>query len=381
MISVVGDTVVEPNEMFTVNIVSVTNGLIADGSGTVTIVNDDGVVPAGPTEGDIVGDDGSPAGGGGVQANDVTIISQMFLGNIAPPVTTPNQFQRADVNIPCGNGGIDAGDVDLISDWALDGTFTPPAACGPTAPGVPAIVNPVETSGIFGPDAVGRIIRAVSVKATPGQTITMSFVIDSQGNEGTVQTSVVFPTSILSNPVVALGSGAPSGSGVGTNTSQVAIGRIGVQVFGPNSYAAGTRQMFTITFNVAPGALPGTYPVTFSGTPSPQSVSAASGGAIITDVTYEPGNIVINTTAAGVKVSGRVTAPNGQGLRNATVVMTDSKGDRRTAVTSSFGIYTFEDVEAGESYVIGVSARRYRFNSRVVNVSDTLADVDFVGQD
>ena len=90
---------------------------------------------------------------------------------------------------------------------------------------------------------------------------------------------------------------------------------------------------------------------------------------------------MINTTAAGVKVSGRVTAPNGQGLRNATVVMTDSKGGRRTAVTSSFGIYTFEDVEAGESYVIGVSARRYRFNSRVVNVSDTLADVDFIGQE
>ena len=209
----------------------------------------------------------------------------------------------------------------------------------------------------------------------------MSFVIDSQGNEGTVQTSVVFPTSIVSNPVVALGSGAPSGSGVGTNTSQVAQGRIGVQVFGPNSYTAGTKQMFTITFNVAPGAAAGTYPVTFSSTPSPQSVSAATGGAILTDVTYQPGNIVIGVTAAGVEVSGRVTTADGRGLRNATVVITDAEGNRRTTTTGSFGDYRIEDVEAGRAYVVSVTSRRYRFASRVVNVSEALADVDFVGQE
>ena len=168
----------------------------------------------------------------------------MALGNIPGPVTTPNQYQRADVNDPCGNGGIDAGDVTIISQWALNSMITPPAACGPT---VPVVARTIETSGTYGPEgSSGRSIRAVSTTATPGQTVTMSFVIDSQGNEGTVQTSVVFPASILSNPQVALGSGTPGGSGVGTNTSQVAQGRIGVQVFGPNSYAAGTKQMLSL---------------------------------------------------------------------------------------------------------------------------------------
>ena len=226
-----------------------------------------------------------------------------------------------------------------------------------------------------------RNIRAVSTTATPGQPVTMSFVIDSQGNEGTVQTSVVFPTSILSNPVVAIGSGAPNGSGVGTNTSQVAQGRIGVQVFGPNSYTAGTKQMFTITFNVAPGAAAGTYPVTFSSTPSPQSVSAATGGAILTDVTYQPGNIVIGTTAAGVEVSGRVLTPDGRGLRNARVTITDANGEKRIATTSSFGYYKFDEVETGATYVIGVSSKQYRFTSRVLQVTDSLTDFDFVGQE
>ena len=86
-------------------------------------------------------------------------------------------------------------------------------------------------------------------------------------------------------------------------------------------------------------------------------------------------------TAAGVTVSGRVVTPDGRGLKNARVTIVDSEGVARTATTSSFGYYSFEDVEVGQSYVIGVSSRRYRFASRLVNVSDPLADVDFVGQE
>ena len=115
--------------------------LQADGSGT--ILNDD-VMPV--IEGDIVDANGGPAGDGVVLSNDVTVISQMVLGNIPGPVTVPNQFQRADVNEPCGNGGIDAGDVTIISQYNL-GNLPPRAACGVT---VPAIVNPIEASIWFG---------------------------------------------------------------------------------------------------------------------------------------------------------------------------------------------------------------------------------------
>lgn len=40
---------------------------------------------------------------------------------------------------------------------------------------------------------------------------------------------------------------------------------------------------------------------------------------------------------AAVSVSGQVTTPDGHGLRNATVSITDSQGVRRTVTTSSFG--------------------------------------------
>jgi hypothetical protein len=314
----------------------------------------------------------------------VTIISQTQAGLRPPPLTVPNQFQRADVNddtvngvaVPCGNGRIDAGDVTLIAQWAV-GIGTPRPACGDLVPRSQPSRAEEESSRPF---AVGRTIRAVNTTATAGGTVTVSFVIDSQGDEASASYTISFPQATLSNPVVAIGSGVPSGTSILTNTSQVAQGRIGVLIATPNAYAAGTRQMITVTFNVAAGAAAGTYPIGFTNTPVQQSVSSAAGGAILTTA-YEPGNVVIGPTAAGVEVSGRVVTPDGRGLRNATVTITDAKGNAKTVTTGSFGNYRFTDVGSGESYVIAVSSKRYRFTSRVINVSDTLTDVDFVGSE
>jgi len=81
-----------------------------------------------------------------------------------------------------------------------------------------------------------------------------------------------------------------------------------------------------------------------------------------------------------VTISGTVTTPDGRGLRNATVVLTDSAGVRRSAITSSFGAYTFNDVPSGGAvYNIAVNSRRYRFTMRQVTVNGNLSGIDFVG--
>ncbi len=86
--------------------------------------------------------------------------------------------------------------------------------------------------------------------------------------------------------------------------------------------------------------------------------------------------------AAGVSISGRVMTANGRGIRNVWITLTDSSGNVRTAVTSSFGYFSFDDVSAGETYIISAFAKRYRFNqpTRVLSVNDGLADVDFTAQ-
>jgi Calx-beta domain/Carboxypeptidase regulatory-like domain len=81
----------------------------------------------------------------------------------------------------------------------------------------------------------------------------------------------------------------------------------------------------------------------------------------------------------GFTLSGRVTTPNGQNLRNATVTLIDSNGARLTATTSSFGLYQFPGVLPNQSVVIAVVSRRYRFTPRTVLVTADIANLDFVG--
>lgn len=82
-------------------------------------------------------------------------------------------------------------------------------------------------------------------------------------------------------------------------------------------------------------------------------------------------------TAAGVTVSGRVLTLDGRGLTNARVVITDSTGNSRTTITSSLGYYRFDDVDAGQMYVISVVSKRYEFQQQVVMVVEELENLNF----
>lgn len=227
------------------------------------------------------------------------------------------------------------------------------------------------------PAGATRNIRAVSVATQPGQNVVVQVVMDSLGNESSASFSVNFNPALLTNPIVSLGSGVPAGSNIGTNLSQAAQGRIGILVDSTNTYVAGTQQVATIRFTVPANAQIGLTPVTFGSVPTAQSVSSPQGALLPT--TYQNGNVQIGSTAAGVSVSGRVTAPDGRGVRSVTVRMTGNDGVARTATTSSFGYYSLDNVESGQAYVVGVASKRYRFASRVIQVTDSLADLDFVG--
>jgi hypothetical protein len=384
-------------------------------------------------EGDVVDANGGPNGDGQVLANDITVIRNFILG-LATPVS-PSQFQRADVNGNCGDGRIDAADVTVARQFIL-GTLTPQPACGPTTAATPTPTptgtptpsptatpagtptpsptatptatptpsptatpngtptpsptatpagtptpTPTPPSRSFDPEdsivELVRVIRVVNTQATAGQNVTVSVQLDAQGNEASASFTLNFDPAVLTYVSATAGSGVPAGTNLSLNTSQTAQGRLGVLLDSTNTYAVGTRQLLNVTFNVAGNATSGSYPITFSSTPTVQSVSNAQG--VMLPTAFESGNVTLGTTAAGVTISGRITNANGQGVRGATVYMTNSDGVRSSATTSSFGLYRFEDVEAGQTYVIGVTSRRYRFAAKVLNVADSLINVDFVG--
>lgn len=91
---------------------------------------------------------------------------------------------------------------------------------------------------------------------------------------------------------------------------------------------------------------------------------------------------IVDPARLRVTISGRVTTPAGIALRNASVIMVDPAGNRRTVTTSSFGTFTFSDVEAnGTSYIVSIASKRYRFGPRTIIVDDAMTGVDFVGQE
>ncbi len=86
-------------------------------------------------------------------------------------------------------------------------------------------------------------------------------------------------------------------------------------------------------------------------------------------------------TAASATISGRVLTSAGRGLAGAIVHGTEQSGNIKTARTNSFGYYRLESFETGQTIVVGVNSKSYRFNQRVVNLDDSLTNIDFAAQD
>ena len=89
----------------------------------------------------------------------------------------------------------------------------------------------------------------------------------------------------------------------------------------------------------------------------------------------------IAPTAAAVSISGRILNMSGGGLVNAFVTLTDMNGNARTILTKKFGAFRFDDVTAGESYIITVTSRHYTFQPQVISVLENLTNVDFTAQE
>ena len=113
-----------------------------------------------------------------------------------------------------------------------------------------------------------------------------------------------------------------------------------------------------------------------------QSIVDASGnGAFSVKSGFFTAPAPLAPTAAAVSVSGRVLTSDGRGIRNVVLIMTDSSGAPRTTTSTEFGFYRFDNVVAGETYIITAHGKRFSFiqPTRVLNVNNDTDDVNFVG--
>jgi uncharacterized protein len=77
-------------------------------------------------------------------------------------------------------------------------------------------------------------------------------------------------------------------------------------------------------------------------------------------------------TAAGTPVGGRVVSAEGNGIARVFVTLVSQSGETRTALSSPFGYFSFDDVSSGETYVLSVQSKTYRFAqaSQAITVND-----------
>jgi len=109
------------------------------------------------------------------------------------------------------------------------------------------------------------------------------------------------------------------------------------------------------------------------------AISLTTGGPGENNHNYDFG-LVLAPSAAPVSVSGRITTANGNGIRNVRVTLTEESGAMHYAITSTFGYFTFENIESGQGVVLSVSAKRYTFSqpTRFISLDDNITDADWV---
>lgn len=82
-------------------------------------------------------------------------------------------------------------------------------------------------------------------------------------------------------------------------------------------------------------------------------------------------------TAASISISGSVVDDAGAPVANAILYLQTQDGDLFTAQSSSFGIYRFDNITAGQALLISVRARRYNYAPRMVFAVDEISGFDF----
>jgi hypothetical protein len=272
--------------------------------------------------------------------------------------------------------------------YILNNANTPPLTYTGTLPFAP-------TSGSTGGYVCAAGETCVTGERLPSISRTMNFrvtVRDNNVNGGGVSDA---STSV----VVSAGAGP----------FQITTQNASTQSFAPEAtWQAGTSQTITwdvAATNIAPinttnvnillstdGGL--TFPITLvANTPNDGSeaitvpnnptTTARIKVEAVGNIFFDINNVnfaITGPTSAPVSISGRVTTQTGRAISRAQVVLIDQNGNRFTAMTNSFGYFTFTSVAAGQTYVLTPRAKAYQFNAQTVTVNENITSIDFRAQ-
>lgn len=331
-----------------------------------------------------------PNGDNQILANDVNQMIR-FLNEQDAPSTGSNEFQRAD-SAPFasrGNGVIDAADINqtirylneldalqLAGGLEMAGGGRAESASSEKAAG--QAVSESSSAALVAPE-----LRVESASGRAGTQVSVNIRVDAVGNETQYAFAAQVQPSVLT--FAGFAAGMAGATNVTCNTTATA-GRIrcfaGAFPASPDGsigeIGAGNNQLLlTLKFTIASGAMENTVTAVSLNT---QSASDENSNTI-TPATTNGTVTVLGTTAAAVSVGGRVITNTGKGIRNAEVSLTDSNGNTRSTQSGASGYYRFDNVQAGETYIITARSKRFTFSqqSQILNVTEDINDINFIG--
>ncbi len=345
--------------------------LVTDGDGNplpATYINGLMVFAQGQ-EGDVANRN---TGNGAFEPADI-VQMRRFVAGLDAPVGTNNEFQRADTAPASTKGDGNLNSTDLVQarryiaglDASQSAGGRGVANAGPIAPPV------MERSS-------GTPAAEITIGKASGSTesrVSVPVGMRSNGDEVALNFVVRYDATRLGNATVQLAN-APNGATLTANTDEPGVIRVLVDSSGSFARSSAIETLVNISFDIASTAPTGDTHIRIDET-TISDTRAASLAVKTTNGTIS----IAGPNAVSVEISGRVLTPNGSGLRNATVNLTDANGVTRTARTATFGYYRFDGLSQGASYTLTVSSRRFRFVQQRVTPSDNLTGIDFTGQE
>ncbi len=309
----------------------------------------------------------SASGGGGIDSSGILTVRNSTVSN-----NTINGGSSSAGGIYSING-FDTGGMTLTNSTVSGNLVT--GASAASAGGVQTRTATITNSTITDNGTFGAL--GASGLLGDGTTQIQGTIIAANRNNATVP-DVQFDTS----PFVSLGynliGSAVPGNGFVNGVNADQIGTMAATrnpMLDPLSNYGGTTPTHRPQFN-SPVLDKGTsFGLTSDqrGSSRPYDMANVSNAGDGSDIGAI--ELLLGPSSAMVRVSGRVVTFDGAGLRNARVVITDAIGNTRSAISSSLGYYSFDEVAAGETYVITVVSKRYSFAPQIVGVSDSIDDL------
>lgn len=266
-----------------------------------------------------------------------------------------------DINAGGGGnkiGGTNAGAGNVIAFNAEDGVQIDDVGVVPT--GHPILGNSIYSNGGLGINlSVDAVTPNDAQDADAGANRLQNYPVITDALPGNARVIGTFNST--ANTTFRLEFfNLPLADASGFGEGKIFIGAINVTT----DASGNTNFDETFVFNAAPN----TY------------ISATATNLTTNDTSEFSGSkLVTATTAAPVSISGKVTDEFGRRLPNTKVSITDMSGNSRAVLANQFGNYLFEDVSAGEIYVLSAKNKNFVFNPQIISPFEDIFELRIVG--